>query len=645
MNIIFHLVEIHNFKSFGDATIQLDNSGYVLVKGENNNTADNAISNGAGKSSWSDAIVWALTGETSAGVSKNLVNIHTTDGMYVRLLFSVDNSNIEVIRSKDHKKYGTNLLITVNGIDKSGKGIRESDNILKNLLPDITSDIIGSAIILGQGLPRRFSNNTPSGRKEVLEKLSKSDFMIEDMKQRISDRKQELSEDLTEAQYKQTKLEIEKNHASQELQALQAQKTDADTIATKESELADKEKQCNDIKQSIDVTKNELTILNSAIAEANTKLAAIVNDKQKEIKDNNTTYNKILEALSDDFYARQKASSDELSNVNSKIMFLERDIKAKQSITDVCPTCGHKLEGVEIPDVTPLLDQLHYLKLNRDNIQHSLDAYKEEYRTNYDKKIVERQQKEDAIVEYYDKQIDELSNQETTERITQLNLSLRNQEKQYNDLYLSAQSLKLEIQTYYQQQKDIADRIDKLSKQLAKLDEDILYNTMQVEDIQKHIDIVNKMSTVVNRDFRGYLLSNVIDYINNKIQVYADDVFDGGKIHLSLSGNNIELTYDGRDISLLSGGERQKVDLVTQLAIRDMLCNCMNFSSNMIVIDEGFDALDALGCQKILDMFANKLKDVESIFIVSHHTDSLEIPCDKELIIVKDNNGISSIKE
>ena len=393
MNIVFHLVEIHNFKSFSDATIQLDNSGYVLVKGENNNTADNAISNGAGKSSWSDAIVWALTGETSAGVSKNLVNIHTTDGMYVRLLFSVDNSNIEITRSKDHKKYGTNLLITVNGVDKSGKGIRESDNILKNLLPDITSDIIGSAIILGQGLPRRFSNNTPSGRKEVLEKLSKSDFMIEDMKQRISDRKQELSEDLTESQYKQTKLEIEKNHASQELQSLQSQKADASTIASKENELADKEKQCNDIKQTIDVTKNELAILNNSVAEANTKLAVIVNDKQKEIKDNNTTYSKILEALSDDFYAHQKASSDELSSINSKILFLERDIKAKQSITDVCPTCGHKLEGVEIPDVTPLLDQVQQLKLNRDSIQHSLDAYKEEYRTNYDNKIAERQQK------------------------------------------------------------------------------------------------------------------------------------------------------------------------------------------------------------------------------------------------------------
>ena len=49
-------------------------------------------------------------------------------------------------------------------------------------------------MILGQGMPNKFTNNTPSGRKELLEKLSKSDFMIEDIKNKLSARKNELSE-------------------------------------------------------------------------------------------------------------------------------------------------------------------------------------------------------------------------------------------------------------------------------------------------------------------------------------------------------------------------------------------------------------------------------------------------------------------
>ena len=80
----------------------------------------------------------------------------------------------------------------IDGKDCSGKGIRDSEKLLAQYLPDITASLLGSVIILGQGLPQKFTNNSPSGRKEVLEKLSKSDFMIEDLKSRVTSRRLEL---------------------------------------------------------------------------------------------------------------------------------------------------------------------------------------------------------------------------------------------------------------------------------------------------------------------------------------------------------------------------------------------------------------------------------------------------------------------
>ena len=80
------------------------------------------------------------------------------------------------------------LQIIKNGEDISGKGIKASNQILKEQLPDLTMELLSNIVILGQGLPFRFSNNTPSGRKEVLEKLFKADFMIEDIKVRINNR-------------------------------------------------------------------------------------------------------------------------------------------------------------------------------------------------------------------------------------------------------------------------------------------------------------------------------------------------------------------------------------------------------------------------------------------------------------------------
>jgi DNA repair exonuclease SbcCD ATPase subunit len=92
----------------------------------------------------------------------------------------------------------------------------------------------------------------------------------------------------------------------------------------------------------------------------------------------------------------------------------------------------------------------------------------------------------------------------------------------------------------------------------------------------------------------------------------------------------------------LSGGEKQKIDLIIQFSIRDMLSKQLGFTSNILVLDEVFDGLDSLGCTKVIDMIAS-VSDIKNIFIVTHRKD-LSIPNDKELIVVKSSVGISEIK-
>ena len=185
MDIKFKELHIKNFMSIGDAHINLSDCGFTLIEGINNNDSDNARSNGAGKSSIFEALVWALTGNTMRG-NKDVVNYNGDDGAIVKVLFTVDKDTFLITRTKEHSKYKTNLLIEINGIDKSGKGIRDSEKLLAEYLPDLTSSLIGSVIVLGQGLPQKFSSNSPSGRKEVLERLFKSDYMIQDLKNRAA---------------------------------------------------------------------------------------------------------------------------------------------------------------------------------------------------------------------------------------------------------------------------------------------------------------------------------------------------------------------------------------------------------------------------------------------------------------------------
>ena len=195
MRIDFKRIILHNFMSFGDADLYFKDDGFIRVSGINENPQDNAGSNGSGKSSLWEAIVWAITGETIRG-TKHVVNMYGEDGCFVDLEFYIDNKRYQIIRSKDHKVRKTSLQILINGDDVSGKGLRDSDKVLEKLLPDVTASLLGSVIVLGQGLPQKFTSNTPSGRKEVLEKLSQSDFMIEDLKQRVTSRKQTLQQEL-----------------------------------------------------------------------------------------------------------------------------------------------------------------------------------------------------------------------------------------------------------------------------------------------------------------------------------------------------------------------------------------------------------------------------------------------------------------
>ena len=191
MHIEFKKLVLHNFISFGHSELLFLDDGFIRVSGINENPLDNAGSNGSGKSSLWEALVWSLTGDTIRG-TKQVSNIYGDDGTYVELDFNIDNTHYHIIRSKDHKQYKTALQIHIDGKDCSGKGIRDSEKLLQQYLPDITASLLGSVIVLGQGLPQKFTNNSPSGRKEVLEKLSKSDFMIEDLKNRVFSRKSEL---------------------------------------------------------------------------------------------------------------------------------------------------------------------------------------------------------------------------------------------------------------------------------------------------------------------------------------------------------------------------------------------------------------------------------------------------------------------
>ena len=621
MIINFKRIKFSNFFSFKYADIDLTNRGYTIVKGVNNNPIDNSQSNGSGKSSIWEAISYALTGTTIRGV-KDVVNNKGDDGAIVELEFDIDNDHYRVCRYKDTKEFKTDLKIYINGEDKSGKGIRDSEKLLAQYIPDLNAQLIGSVIVLGQGLPQRFTNNTPSGRKEILEKLSKSDFMIEDLKNRINDRKQVLAKKLRDVEdtilTKKTRQESIKDQVEATKNRLNSM---GDTV-----ELDNK---INDLKASLEVTGvnlgNDKVKLDNLFTDLNnerSKYSTISDRKSAEVSDIESKYKQEI----DD-------QNELISTRKLKISSIKNEISRIESIKDVCPTCGQKIPNVHKPDATNLKEDLT-------KEQEALDVLTEKLDNVKTKKTLEI----DAISKKYDSLKEESYNRgnELRKSYDDLKHVIDDKQRLFDNDKNQLAKLESTRLSYDTLKNDLIKTINNLEQSARAIDEELLYNYNIKSDIEARQAVVNKMFTLATRDFRGLLLSNVINFIDQKAKEYSLEVFGTDKLDFKLDGNNIDIMYDGKQIESLSGGEAKKVDIIIQFAIRDMLCKFLGFSCNILVADELFDACDRLGCQKIIDLISNKLCDIESVFIVTHHSD-LNLPEDSIITVEKDDNGISRI--
>ena len=614
-NIYFESISLKNFMSFKEAYVNLNRNGYILVEGINNNVEDSAKSNGSGKSSLFSGICWCLTGETISG-AKEVSNIYLKGKTEVQVKFTFDSHSYTITRTRNP----SNLFIEVDGVDKSGKGIRDTQKILEEYLPQVTSSLINSVIILGQGLPQRFTNNTPSGRKEILEKLSNSDFMITDIKEKLSVRK--------------STLEDSRNFTNNNISELQGSISTLNTLLNMYinnlndlSSSGDYELQIDKINLNIQKLKEDIESYETAKSETETLLNNCVLSSEKLSSEYKLEQSKLK--LID-----TKELEDEITSVNFDIKTTSNKISEIDSISDVCPMCGQKLHGVVKPDSTSLKENLAVLKERYSELQVSLNEsnkYNIELQNSLDLEYADRQKELSTSIEALQADIINYNNSLTTNNSMLISESenLAKLQTKLNELENTKQHLKNEIENT---KKCISDNTDKIN--------DL---RLTVDDISARLEIISKMNTLVKRDFRGYLLSNIIQFISTKSKYYSNKVFGTDKLDFKLDGNNILISYDDKEYELLSGGEKQKVDVIIQLSIRDMLCKYLGFSSNIIVLDEITDSLDSKGCQNIFNLISSELGDVESIYIISHHTDELNIPCDDTITIIKDNNKISRI--
>ena len=605
--------------SFDDAELDLNDMGNILVTGRNYCKLDNAYSNGSGKSSIFNAICFALTGETSQGVSNGVENIFTNpDDCWVELTFEA-NGDIFVI--KRFKTPRSDMKITINGENRSGKGIRESSKALTTYLPDLTSELISSVIILGQGLPYRFSNNKPANRKELLEKLTKSDFMIQSIKDKLETRQDDLRKTLREKEDNlignESQIKVYENQLNKINDSLNSDDySSEDDLSDKINELEMNLGRLNDL---IAEKTGDIEYFDNIIANLTKEQSTVILNNKEKVDFQVENYNRLIQPF-----------KDEQTELKYKAKALDKEIKKLDSITDICPTCGQK-----IPDVT---------KIDTTDMKAEHSAMLEELE-NIDKKISQSETIHNDTIKQLKEDLDN--------ELVSLSDNIKTQTELLNKVKTEVSDLNNSIHKTtqklyeYRNTKDNYDRLinDKteIESKLAELDlVDTELNTAIVE-IKSHLDVVQQMITLAKREFRGILLQNIIEFINKKVKQYSLAVFGTTELNFALNENCIDITYNDKMYENMSGGEKQKIDIIIQLALRDILSKQLNIHTNLLICDEIYDNMDSISCQKITNLIST-LTDISSIFIISHHAQDLEITYDSNLLVEKNEDGISSIK-
>lgn len=622
MRIIFKSLHIENFMSIGEVDINFESlTGFNTIIGENNMIQDNAKSNGSGKSSIFEALVWCLTGDTIRG-NKDVVNHNTDGGTKVSLVFDCNSSTYEVERYKNHSKFKTNLIIKVNCEDKSGKGIRDSEKILENYLPEVTASLIGSVIVLGQGLPSRFTNNSPSARKEVLERLTQSDFMIEDIKGRIQARKSDLTTELRSIEDEVLQLDTKINMFSQRLQNLSVELNSLEDINHLQSTRLE-------LEELILKHRKSMQIYSSQYNEVDTR----INQVKSQYDELEKTMYSELSAIKDEYNDKRSHIMSKIAVAEASSAILKNKIAEAKNITDVCPTCGQKLPGVFVPNTQSDEKELEKLVFEISNLSIDNDRLREEY-------LVDKWTK---VESEYKPTLSSLSNELIAlqaARNEAINGKV-NAEDAIHTLERRILGIDGNIQVYESKKNSLTLEVENCRAHISHYEESKVAAQAEKSDIDQRLAVINKFETIAKRDFRGYLLQDIIVYINNRSKEYCKTIFDTELIDFSLDGNNISISYNGKSYEALSGGERQKVDLIVQFAIRDVLCTYAGFNTNILVLDEIFDNLDDVGSRRVVDLVSRKLTDISGVFIISHHAKELNLPYDNEIIISKNESGVS----
>jgi DNA repair exonuclease SbcCD ATPase subunit len=622
-------LQVTNFLSFKEFTLNLDGRGVVLIEGENL-TSNKFKSNGSGKSSLFEPIVYALYDVTSKGMkADDVVNNQVKKNTSVILEGYKGDDLYRIERYRKHSKQKNKVKLFVNDKEITEKSAAATNKVIEQIVGiDYTTFINSIMFSQGNGAGR-FAIATDKEKKDILENLVNLQVYAdaqEVAKKRVKDKEAEINTNIRDQERSQWELA--------QVDTLE-QQDQANYQTTKQNIQTENQK----LKDNVDYLQKYITDNIGKVDEIRARREQLEEQKNNIGSVDLTAITNELNAATQEINSR--------NNRKQQLTYQKNELvkKYKQLQTNThCPVCGNELDTPHRDkEMNEIKEGLRPLLIEIQQIDAELPGYTSNY---------------DAILDQYNQQKQDNDNIMTqyrglVEEIQKCDNYVRTYENNVQNIKNNNAAIKNTLERLMEVPEPKSR--DKDRKAIEKKIKDQKKAQLELEREKTKLENVVKIFS--NQGVKSHVLDLVTPFLNER----------GNKYLAMLSGPDMELKFDTQklkadgtksdkfDVELLnkvggetyksnSEGEKKRADLSISLALQDLVMSRGESACNFVIYDEVFDALDSVGAENVITLLRERSKEVGSIFVITH-SEHLKPLFEKVITVTKSKDAVSTLAE
>ena len=577
MKICFKKLVVQNFKSVGEeTTIDFEHMGKVtLVEGLNKDVkADDGeyISNGAGKSTIMDAIMFALYGrQMGDSNNRDLVNRRIGGRLrsFCRLTFSIGGTEYvseAFMNFKGKSDPTVGFTLKVGDAEPVSRNTAQMRKMIEEQVIGCPFDLFKSSVAIASSSYENFYEMTKSQKVAYVDQLFKLQVFGDILKAVRSD----LRSDTVDY----NSLNMARGHQAEQLQDMVLKSSAFESEA----------------KGRKDRVATALSMKEAAVRAAEEDLRKVPEPKdviaiQKEMLEVNGQ----VAALA----ARMQKCAAASSALKSRASELERSMAKHKEVLDIlCPQCMEKADAML--DITRSREEAEECGRKAALLVAAYDEAAAEK-----KSLEERSSLMARDVE---------ESRSRSHRIEML-------ENQLGYLRKELEDLRSQMDSEESAENPFTGLVDALKARLDAMDSD-LEEKMRSVRLHKFLEFVFS-----DQGAKSAILSDVARDVSSLIRHYLGRLGADYSVDIGPDFSARFVTSSGEsEFCMFSSGERQKIAMATMLAFRDLIVG-NRVSSDLLMLDEMLDtALDGHGVASVVSSLTSMLSGSDvRLMIVSHN--------------------------